>query len=127
MIGLSCPSHMGTAVRMRIGARRLRGDPPELEDFWAATFIGSPQFKLAHSVLASNGQWLYAFGMGEKLNFSGKTILVTGSSRGIGAGIVTAFGKHGARCAINYVADDSGRNQKNAETVAATLPDAMLV
>jgi 3-oxoacyl-[acyl-carrier protein] reductase len=65
--------------------------------------------------------------MGEQLNFSGKTVLVTGSSRGIGAGIVTAFGKHGAHCVINYVADDPGRNQKDAEGVAAALPNAMLI
>ncbi|HEU0038763.1 MAG TPA: hypothetical protein VFR76_05780 [Verrucomicrobiae bacterium] len=37
--------------------------------------------------------------MNDAFNFSDKTVLVTGSSRGIGAGIVTAFARLGARCA----------------------------
>ena len=51
-------------------------------------------------------------------DFSGKTVLVTGSSRGIGAGILAAFGRSGARCVINYVADAEGRNRADAEQVA---------
>src|SRR5438128_1821865 len=65
--------------------------------------------------------------MDEPLSFSGKVALVTGSSRGIGAGIIAAFGKHGARCVVNYVADDTGRNQKEAAEVAISLPEAMVV
>jgi 3-oxoacyl-[acyl-carrier protein] reductase len=65
--------------------------------------------------------------MSDVFDFAGKIVLVTGSSRGIGAGIVTAFGKHGARCVINYVADHAGRNQKDAESVAAALPDAAVI
>src|SRR5262245_16008935 len=65
--------------------------------------------------------------MKDAFDFSGKTVLVTGSSRGIGAGILTAFGQLGARCVVNYVADDKGRNQADAERVAATLPDALLI
>jgi 3-oxoacyl-[acyl-carrier protein] reductase len=65
--------------------------------------------------------------MNEALDFAGKVALVTGSSRGIGAGIVTAFGKHGARCVVNYVADDAGRNQAEADAVAASLPEALVL
>ena len=52
--------------------------------------------------------------MNDAFNFSSKTVLVTGSSRGIGAGIVTAFARLGARCVVNYVADPDGRNQTDA-------------
>jgi 3-oxoacyl-[acyl-carrier protein] reductase len=59
-------------------------------------------------------------------DFAGKVALVTGSSRGIGAGIVTALGQRGARCVVNYVADEAGKNQADAENVAASLPEAMI-
>jgi len=62
--------------------------------------------------------------MKDAFDFSGKVALVTGSSRGIGAGLVTALGQLGARCAINYVADAAGRNQAEAGQVAAALPGA---
>lgn len=62
--------------------------------------------------------------MNNVCDFSGKVVLVTGSSRGIGAGIVTAFGQRGARCVVNYVADPAGRNQAEAEAVAASIPGA---
>jgi 3-oxoacyl-[acyl-carrier protein] reductase len=62
--------------------------------------------------------------MKDAFDFSGKVALVTGSSRGIGAGIVTTLGQLGARCAVNYVADPQGRNQADAERVAAALPGA---
>lgn len=65
--------------------------------------------------------------MKDAFDFSGKTVLVTGSSRGIGAGILTAFGHLGARCAVNYVADAEGRNKAQAEQVAAALPGAVVV
>jgi len=62
--------------------------------------------------------------MKDAFDFSGKVALVTGSSRGIGASIITAFGQLGARCAVNYVADAEGRNKADAERVAAAFPDA---
>ena len=60
-------------------------------------------------------------------DFSGKTVLVTGSSRGIGAGILAAFGRSGARCVINYVADAEGRNRADAEQVAGSLSQREII
>jgi 3-oxoacyl-[acyl-carrier protein] reductase len=60
-------------------------------------------------------------------DFSGKVALVTGSSRGIGAGIVLALGRGGARCIVNYVADREGRNRTDAESVAESLDDALVI
>lgn len=39
------------------------------------------------------------------MNFEGKTVLVTGSSRGIGAETIKKFASHGANVVINYVND----------------------
>jgi 3-oxoacyl-[acyl-carrier protein] reductase len=60
-------------------------------------------------------------------DFSGKVALVTGSSRGIGAGIIQALGRGGARCIINYVSDPEGRNRTDAQNVAGSLDDALVV
>jgi len=65
--------------------------------------------------------------MHDAFDFSGRVVLVTGSSRGIGAGIVTAFGRLGARCVVNYVPDAQGKNQADAGRVAAALPDARVI
>src|SRR4051812_12448321 len=65
--------------------------------------------------------------MSPGLSFRGKVVLVSGSWRGIGAGISGAFGKLGARGVGHYVADSSGRNQKEAEEVAAAIPDALIL
>ena len=65
--------------------------------------------------------------MSEPFDFAGKVVLVTGSSRGIGAGLINAFARAGARCVVNYVADSAGRNRPDAESVAAGIKDALLV
>jgi 3-oxoacyl-[acyl-carrier protein] reductase len=56
-----------------------------------------------------------------------KVALVTGSSRGIGARIISALGDRGAQCVVNYVADAEGRNLADAEQVAAAIPGARLI
>ena len=60
-------------------------------------------------------------------DYTGKVALVTGSSRGIGAGIIKALGERNAMCVVNYVEDSSGRNRQEAERVAASLQNAILV
>jgi 3-oxoacyl-[acyl-carrier protein] reductase len=65
--------------------------------------------------------------MSNELDFSGKVALVTGGSRGIGAGIVAALGTRGASCVINYVSDPDGRNEADAQRVARSLPAAKIV
>ncbi len=59
--------------------------------------------------------------------FTGKIVLVTGGSRGIGAGMLQAFDARGAHCVLNYVADSEGRNRADAELVAATLRNVLLL
>lgn len=59
--------------------------------------------------------------------FSGRVVLVTGSSRGIGAGLVRAFAARGATCVVNYVADADGRNRAEAEAVASDCGAALTV
>lgn len=65
--------------------------------------------------------------MKDAFDFSGKVALVTGSSRGLGAGMVAAFGRFGARCVVNYVDDAEGRNKADAERVAADLPEGSVI
>jgi 3-oxoacyl-[acyl-carrier protein] reductase len=65
--------------------------------------------------------------MKDAFDFSGKVVLVTGSSRGIGAGLLEAFGQLGARCVVNYVADAANRNRGDAEKVVAKVPGAAMV
>src|SRR5689334_297451 len=65
--------------------------------------------------------------MNDPIDLAGKTALVTGSSRGIGAGIVRALGDRGARCVVNFVDDPAGRNRAEAQSVAAGLKDALLL
>src|SRR5438046_10356640 len=60
-------------------------------------------------------------------DFTGKVVLVTGSSRGIGAEMIKAFGKHGAQCVVNYVADAEGRNKADAMNVANELEEPLVI
>ena len=50
---------------------------------------------------------------------SNKVAIVTGASKGIGAGIATALGAAGARVAVNYSSDREG-----AERVAQAITDS---
>ena len=65
--------------------------------------------------------------MPDPLDFSNKTVLVTGSSRGIGAEMIKAFGKRGAKCVVNYVTDSENKNKADAESVAKELKDPLVI
>ena len=65
--------------------------------------------------------------MSDPLDFTGKVVLVTGSSRGIGAEMIKAFGQRGANCVVNYIADPAGQNKAEAETVAKELKDPLVI
>lgn len=65
--------------------------------------------------------------MNDPLDFSGKVVLVTGSSRGIGAEMIKAFGERGAKCVVNYVADPAGQNKADAESVAKQLKEPLVI
>lgn len=56
-----------------------------------------------------------------RYDFSGKVALVTGSSRGIGAGVLSAFARAGATCVLHYWDDPDGANRKDADALAAQL------
>ena len=60
-------------------------------------------------------------------DFSGKVVLVTGSSRGIGAEMIKAFGARGAKCVVNYVADPQGQNKTDATNVANELNEPLVI
>ena len=65
--------------------------------------------------------------MKDPFDFSGKVALVTGSSRGIGAEMIKAFGKRSAQCVVNYVVDSAGQNKSDAESVANELKDPLVI
>src|SRR5437016_6113731 len=65
--------------------------------------------------------------MNDPLDFTGKAVLVTGSSRGIGAEMIKAFGHHGAQCVVNYVADAEDRNKSDADAVARELKEPLVI
>ena len=65
--------------------------------------------------------------MTDPLDFTDKVVLVTGSSRGIGAEMIKAFGARGANCVVNYVADPDGTNKTDATNVAAVLREPVVI
>ena len=65
--------------------------------------------------------------MTNPLDFSDKVVLVTGSSRGLGAAMIQAFGARGAQCIVNFINDPEGKNKSDAEQVAAELKEQLVV
>ena len=61
------------------------------------------------------------------LDFSGKVVLVTGSSRGIGAEMIKAFSERGAHCVVNFISDPAGQNKQDAGEVAGSLKDPLVI
>jgi len=60
-------------------------------------------------------------------DFTGKVVLVTGSSRGLGAAMIKAFGDRGAHCVVNFISDPEGKNKTDAENVARGLKHPLVV
>jgi 3-oxoacyl-[acyl-carrier protein] reductase len=65
--------------------------------------------------------------MKDPLDFTGKVALVTGSSRGIGAEMIKAFGTRGGQCVVNYLADAQGQNKADALAVAKELNEPLVI
>src|SRR3954453_19655324 len=65
--------------------------------------------------------------MSEPLDFTDKIVLVTGSSRGIGAEMTKAFGGYGAQCVVNYVVDTQGQNKADAMKIADELQNPLVI
>lgn len=65
--------------------------------------------------------------MKDPLDFTGKVALVTGSSRGIGAEMIKAFGTRGGQCVVNYLADAQGQNKADALGVAKELNEPLVI
>ena len=65
--------------------------------------------------------------MKDPLDFTGKVALVTGSSRGIGAEMIKAFGIRGGQCVVNYLADAQGQNKADALGVAKELNEPLVI
>jgi 3-oxoacyl-[acyl-carrier protein] reductase len=56
-----------------------------------------------------------------RYNFANKVVLVTGSSRGMGAAILESFAAAGATCVLNYFDDPDGQNRRDAEATAENI------
>jgi 3-oxoacyl-[acyl-carrier protein] reductase len=65
--------------------------------------------------------------MSDPLDFTGKSVLVTGSSRGLGAEMIKAFGARGAQCVVNFISAPEGKNKAEAEGVARELKEPLVV
>ena len=65
--------------------------------------------------------------MSDSLDFTGKVVLVTGSSRGIGAEMIKAFAQRGANPVVNYITDPQGQNKADAEAVAKGLKQPLVI
>ena len=65
--------------------------------------------------------------MTDPLDFTGKVVLVTGSSRGIGAEMIKAFGAREAKCVVNYVSDPHDQNKTDATNVANELKVPLVI
>jgi 3-oxoacyl-[acyl-carrier protein] reductase len=65
--------------------------------------------------------------MKDPLDFTGKVALVTGSSRGIGAEMIKAFGTRGGQCVVNYLSDALGQNKADALGVAKELNEPLVI
>src|SRR6185312_4195332 len=56
-----------------------------------------------------------------RYSFPNKVVLVTGSSRCMGAAILEGFAVAGATCVVNYFADADGNNRRDADETAERL------
>src|SRR4029453_11517797 len=59
--------------------------------------------------------------MTDLFDFTGRVVLVTGSSRGLGAAMIKAFGERGGPRVVNFIRGPEGKNKADAENVARGL------